>query len=194
MTARLLAHPRRGDAEGGSGRRRRDGGDPRARFQTPSPTIALQAARELYLTGAICEAANDNGGGQVVISGTKAAVERAMELAKLERRQARAAAAGVRAVPLHADEAGRRRDGRGAEAGVQLDAPKPPLVANFSATALTDPDAIRREPRRSGDGHGALARERRLDGERGRDALRRDRRGQDARRPRQAHRRRRDGD
>ena len=44
--------------------------------------IALQAASDLYLQGAICEAANDNGGGQVVISGTKAAVERAMELAK----------------------------------------------------------------------------------------------------------------
>ena len=45
--------------------------------------IATQAASDLYLTGAICQAANDNGGGQVVISGTTAAVERAMELAKL---------------------------------------------------------------------------------------------------------------
>ena len=63
-------------------------------------------------TGAICQAANDNGGGQVVISGTKAAVERAMELAKAEGRQARAAAAGFRALPLRADAAGGRRDGR----------------------------------------------------------------------------------
>jgi [acyl-carrier-protein] S-malonyltransferase len=46
--------------------------------------IALEAASELYLTGAICEAANDNGGGQVVISGTTAAVERAMSLAKFK--------------------------------------------------------------------------------------------------------------
>ncbi len=45
--------------------------------------IATQAASDLYLTGAICQAANDNGGGQVVVSGTKPAVERAMELAKL---------------------------------------------------------------------------------------------------------------
>src|SRR5208337_1684806 len=45
--------------------------------------VATQAASDLYLTGAICAAANDNGGGQVVISGTKDAVERAMELAKL---------------------------------------------------------------------------------------------------------------
>ena len=45
--------------------------------------IATQAASDLYLTGAICQAANDNGGGQSVISGTTAAVERAMELARL---------------------------------------------------------------------------------------------------------------
>ena len=45
--------------------------------------IATQVASDLYLTGAVCEAANDNGGGQVVISGTKIAVERATELAKL---------------------------------------------------------------------------------------------------------------
>src|SRR6202020_3476824 len=45
--------------------------------------IATQAASDLYLTGAICQAANDNVGGQVVVSGTLAAVERAIELAKL---------------------------------------------------------------------------------------------------------------
>ncbi len=45
--------------------------------------IATQAASDLYLTGAICQAANDNGGNQVVVSGTVAAVERAIELAKL---------------------------------------------------------------------------------------------------------------
>ncbi len=40
--------------------------------------IAAEAAKD----GGVCQAANDNGGGQVVISGAKAAVERAMELAK----------------------------------------------------------------------------------------------------------------
>ena len=45
--------------------------------------IATQAASDLYLTGAICQAANDNGGNQVVVSGTVPAVERAIELAKL---------------------------------------------------------------------------------------------------------------
>jgi [acyl-carrier-protein] S-malonyltransferase len=39
--------------------------------------IASEAAH-----GQVCEAANDNGGGQVVISGDKAAVERAVEIAR----------------------------------------------------------------------------------------------------------------
>jgi [acyl-carrier-protein] S-malonyltransferase len=104
--------------------------------------IALAAARDLYLTGAICEAANDNGGGQVVISGTRAAVERAMELAK--------AAGAKRALPLAvsapfhctlmtpAAEAMAQ-----ALADIQILAPKVPLVAIVSAAALTDPAAIR---------------------------------------------------
>jgi len=104
--------------------------------------IAQTAARDLYLTGAICEAANDNGGGQVVISGTKAAVERAMELAK--------AAGAKRALPLAvsapfhctlmtpAAEAMAK-----ALTGTKIIAPKSPLVANVSATPLIDPQAIR---------------------------------------------------
>jgi len=104
--------------------------------------IAQTAARDLYLTGAICEAANDNGGGQVVISGTRAAVERAMELAK--------AAGAKRALPLAvsapfhctlmtpAAEAMAK-----ALAGTKIVAPKAPLVANVTAMPLTDPEAIR---------------------------------------------------
>ena len=87
--------------------------------------IALEAARDLYLTGAICEAANDNGGGQVVISGTKAAVERAMELAKLAGAKRALPLAGVRAVPLHADAARRRGDGEGARADADRDPESP---------------------------------------------------------------------
>ena len=104
--------------------------------------IAHTAARDLYLTAAVCEAANDNGAGQVVISGTKAAVERAMELAK--------AAGAKRALPLAvsapfhcslmtpAAEAMAK-----ALAATTISAPKVPLVANVSASALTDPAAIR---------------------------------------------------
>ena len=43
--------------------------------------IASQAAKETG-GGAICEVANDNGGGQVVVSGSSAAVHRAIEIAK----------------------------------------------------------------------------------------------------------------
>jgi [acyl-carrier-protein] S-malonyltransferase len=104
--------------------------------------IAHEAARELYLTAAICEAANDNGGGQVVISGTKAAVDRAMELAK--------AAGAKRALPLAvsapfhcalmtpAAEAMAK-----ALAETQIAVPRAPLVANVTAGPLTDPAAIR---------------------------------------------------
>ena len=44
------------------------------RPRSPSPNEAAQ--------GQVCQAANDNGGGQVVVSGDKAAVERALEIAK----------------------------------------------------------------------------------------------------------------
>lgn len=104
--------------------------------------IATEAASSLYLKGAICAAANDNGGGQVVISGTKAAVERAIELAK--------AAGAKRAVPLpvsapfHCALMQPAADAM-AEAlkTVELRRPTPPLVANVKATAIDDPEAIR---------------------------------------------------
>ena len=104
--------------------------------------IALEAARELYLTGAICEAANDNGGGQVVISGTKAAVERAMELAKLKGAK-RALPLPVSA-PFHCTLMKPAADEMAAALNtVDIRAPKAPLVANFGAAPLTDPQAIR---------------------------------------------------
>ena len=104
--------------------------------------IAHTAARDLYLTAAICEAANDNGGGQVVISGTKAAVERAMELAKAAGAK-RALLLAVSA-PFHcalmtpAAEVMAK-----ALAETKIAAPKVPLVANVTAGPLTDPAEIR---------------------------------------------------
>ena len=104
--------------------------------------IALTAARELYLTGAICEAANDNGNGQVVISGTRAAVERAMELAKGA--GARRALPLAVSAPFHctlmtpAAEAMAK-----ALAETTILAPRAPLVANVTADAMTDPALIR---------------------------------------------------
>ncbi|HXW19794.1 MAG TPA: ACP S-malonyltransferase, partial [Roseiarcus sp.] len=104
--------------------------------------IATQAASDLYLTGAICQAANDNGAGQVVISGTTAAVERAMELAKLAGAK-RALLLPVSA-PFHcalmqpAAEAMEESLKR-----VTILPPKPPLVANVEARAVADPETIR---------------------------------------------------
>ena len=68
--------------------------------------VAAEAAQ-----GQVCQAANDNGGGQVVVSGDKAAVERAVEIAKAKGAR-RAMMLPVSApVPLRADAAGRRCHG-----------------------------------------------------------------------------------
>ena len=90
----------------------------------------------------ICDVANDNGPGQVVVSGHKAAVERAVALAK-ERGAKRAVMLPVSA-PFHctlmrpAAEAMRDALGR-----VALAPPAVPLVANVEARPLREPDAIR---------------------------------------------------
>jgi [acyl-carrier-protein] S-malonyltransferase len=104
--------------------------------------VATQAASDLYLTGAVCQAANDNGGGQVVVSGTKPAVERAMELAKLAGAK-RALLLPVSA-PFHCalmQPAAQAMEE--ALKGVKLRPPKPPLVANVEAEAVANPEAIR---------------------------------------------------
>jgi [acyl-carrier-protein] S-malonyltransferase len=104
--------------------------------------VALQAASDFYLQGAICQAANDNGGGQVVVSGTKAAVERAMELAKAKGAK-RAILLPVSA-PFHCDLMKPAADAMAAAlANVTILAPKAPLVANVLASAVTDPKAIK---------------------------------------------------
>ena len=81
---------------------------------------------------------------QVVISGHKAAIDRAIEMAKGHGRQARGAAAGVGAVSLPADAARRRGDARCAELR-RLEAPAVPLFANVTAQPETDPDTIRNQ-------------------------------------------------
>ncbi len=106
--------------------------------------IATQAASDLYLNGAICAAANDNGGGQVVISGTKDAVERAMELAKLAGAK-RAILLPVSA-PFHCllmQPAALAMET--ALKDVKIARPKPPLVANVTASAVVDPKEIRKD-------------------------------------------------
>jgi [acyl-carrier-protein] S-malonyltransferase len=105
----------------------------------------LSKAQELAAAaaeGEVCEAANDNAPGQVVISGTRAAVERAVALApKLGVR--RAVLLPVSA-PFHCALMQPAADAmREALARVDIKAPAVPLVANVTAGPLTDPDQIR---------------------------------------------------
>lgn len=100
-------------------------------------------AREAAGAGEVCSAANDNGGGQVVISGTRAAVERALPLAQ-ERGARRAVMLQVSA-PFHCALMQPAADAMaGALAGVTINAPLAPLVANVTARPETDPETIRR--------------------------------------------------
>lgn len=102
---------------------------------------AVEVARAAA-QGEICDAANDNGGGQVVVSGHKAAVERAIVLAQ-EKGAKRAVMLTVSA-PFHCGLMQPAADAmREALAGVVLRAPGVPLVSNVTAAPVTDPDAIR---------------------------------------------------
>jgi len=90
----------------------------------------------------VVEAANDNGGGQVVISGHRAAVERALELAKA--RGVRRAMLLPVSAPFHcalmAPAAEVMQDALGNTA---LCPPEVPVVANVTAERATDPNEIR---------------------------------------------------
>ena len=90
----------------------------------------------------ICTPANDNADGQVVISGSKAAVERAAELAK-ERGAKRAIMLPVSA-PFHCALMQPAADVMaGALADAKMQAPVVPVLANVTAEATSDPDVIR---------------------------------------------------
>ena len=94
-------------------------------------------------TGEVCQAANDNGGGQVVISGTVAAVAHASELAK--------ARGAKRAIPLPVSapfHCALMQPAAEAMAEALADAivrrPAAPLVANVLARPISEPDEIRK--------------------------------------------------
>lgn len=98
--------------------------------------VAAEAAQ-----GEVCQAANDNGGGQVVVSGHKAAVERAVEIAK--NKGARRAMMLQVSAPFHcalmrpaaeamAEALGKTKVGR----------PAVPVVANVVAAPVSEPSEI----------------------------------------------------
>ncbi|RAK50855.1 ACP S-malonyltransferase [Phenylobacterium deserti] len=109
----------------------------------PKTDVALaEAAAEAGAELGVCVVANDNNQGNVVISGAKAAVDRAIEKAK---------ELGARAIPLNvsapfhcplmqpaADEMAE------ALAAAAISAPRAPVVANVTARPTHDPEEIRR--------------------------------------------------
>jgi [acyl-carrier-protein] S-malonyltransferase len=92
--------------------------------------------------GEVCEAANDNAPGQVVISGNKSAIERAVALAP--KFGARRAVLLPVSAPFHCALMQPAADAmREALAGVKINSPAVPLIANVLASPITDSEAIR---------------------------------------------------
>jgi [acyl-carrier-protein] S-malonyltransferase len=107
--------------------------------------LDLETARQVAneaAQGDVCEAANDNAPGQIVVSGHKAAVERAIEIAKSKGAK-RAILLPVSA-PFHCALMQPAADAmKEALADATILAPSVPLVANVLAEATSDPEDIR---------------------------------------------------
>lgn len=103
--------------------------------------VAAQVAQEAA-QGQVCQAANDNDPSQVVVSGHKEAVERAVEIAK-EKGAKRALLLPVSA-PFHCAlmEPAAKVMAEALDA-VEINAPAVPVVANVRAAAVNDPAVIR---------------------------------------------------
>ncbi|MBV8834991.1 MAG: ACP S-malonyltransferase [Alphaproteobacteria bacterium] len=102
----------------------------------PASEAAAEAAQ-----GQVCQAANDNGGGQVVVSGARAAVERAVEIAK--GKGAKRAMLLPVSAPFHCALMQPAADAMAeALAKVSVKPPVVPLVANVLARAISDPAEI----------------------------------------------------
>ncbi|MEX6505550.1 ACP S-malonyltransferase [Jiella sp. M17.18] len=103
---------------------------------------AVAALCERAAEGDVCEPANDNGGGQIVVSGSAAAVARAVALAP--------SAGAKRAIPLPVSApfhcslmqpaAERMAE---ALAAATIAAPRVPVVSNVAAAPTRDPNEIR---------------------------------------------------
>src|SRR5579863_4288283 len=108
--------------------------------------VELEVAREIAEAareGEVCDTANDNGPGQVVLSGAKTAIERALKIAA-ERGARRSILLPVSA-PFHcALMAPAAREMEEALASVTLNAPTVPVIANVTAAPVEDPETIRR--------------------------------------------------
>ena len=101
--------------------------------------VAAEAQAE---AGGVCQIANDNGGGQVVASGSKAAVDKAIEIAK--GKGAKRAMLLAVSAPFHCALMQPAADAMAeALAKTNIVAPRVPVVANVVARAVSDPAEIR---------------------------------------------------
>jgi len=104
---------------------------------------ALEVASQASGNGEICAAANDNAPGQVVVSGHKAAVERAIELAK--GKGAKRAMLLPVSAPFHCPLMKPAAEVMAeALSKVNVMSPVVPVIANVTAATVVDPDEIRR--------------------------------------------------
>src|ERR671921_581497 len=103
---------------------------------------AQEVAREAA-QGEVCDAANDNGGAQVVVSGNKAAVERAVTIApgKGAKRAIMLAVSAPFHCALMRPAADAMREALGT---VTVNAPAVPVVANVEAAPIADPEEIKK--------------------------------------------------
>ncbi|MBT9384241.1 ACP S-malonyltransferase [Pseudooceanicola sp. CBS1P-1] len=107
--------------------------------------LSFEAAMEVAKEAAqdeVCQAANDNDPGQVVVSGHKAAVERAVEIAKT--RGAKRAVMLPVSAPFHCALMQPAAEVMAeALAAVTFKAPAVPVVANVRAEAVSDPEVLK---------------------------------------------------
>jgi [acyl-carrier-protein] S-malonyltransferase len=101
--------------------------------------IAAEAGRQ---TGLVCAAANDNAPGQVVVSGARAAIERAIELAGAK--GARRSVLLPVSAPFHCPLMQPAADAMAVALGKSaIGMPAVPLIANVTAQPVSNPDTIR---------------------------------------------------
>lgn len=104
---------------------------------------AEEVSKEASQGDEVCVVANDNAPGQVVISGHKAAIDRAAEISKAKGIK-RAMLLPVSA-PFHSPLMGpAAREMEDALAKVQMRPPKVPVISNVSISPESDPDRIRK--------------------------------------------------
>lgn len=104
--------------------------------------VAAEARKSPEGKDEVCDFANDNAPGQVVVSGAKAAVERALDIAKAKGAK-RAVLLPVSA-PFHCALMKPAADAMAeALANTKMAPPKVPLVANVTAAQVSDPETIR---------------------------------------------------